>query len=76
MVFAASQQQPSGGAVNCQALNSNENIRLFNGTFQPNGIVEPTLVAGTAQWAPFVTHFAFKLTLRLDQNRSSFLSHL
>ena len=54
MVFAASQQQPSGGAVNCQALNSNENIRLFNGTFKPDGIVEPTLVAGTAQWAPFV----------------------
>ena len=54
VVFAAGQQQPSGGAVNCQAVNPDGSIGLFTGTFQPNGTVEPTLVAGTGQWAPFV----------------------
>ena len=54
MVFAAGQQQPSGGAVNCQAVNPDGSIGLFAGTFQPNGTVEPTLVAATGQWAPFI----------------------
>ena len=55
MVFAADQQQPSGGTVNCQAVNPDGSIELFTGTFQPNGTVEPTLVAGNGQWAPFLS---------------------
>ena len=54
MVFATGQQQPMGGAINCQAVNPNGDIGLFNGTFQPDGTVAPILIAGTGHWEALV----------------------
>jgi hypothetical protein len=54
IAMAAGQEQPMGGSVTCQAINPNGDIGLWNGTFQPNGTVEPILIAGTGQWADYI----------------------
>jgi len=50
-VFAAGQQQPSGGIGVCQAYDPDGDISLNNGIFQPDGTIAVTIIAGTGKWA-------------------------
>ena len=50
-VFATGQQQPIGGIGTCQALDSDGDISLNNGVFQPDGTIAVTIIAGTGKWA-------------------------
>ena len=50
-VFATGQQQPSGGIANCQAVDPDGDISLWNGVFQPNGTLAFSVITGTGKWA-------------------------
>ena len=51
IAMATEQAQLIGGSVTCQAVKPNYDIASFNETFEPNGSVEPVLIAGTGLWS-------------------------
>lgn len=53
-VFTTGQQQPSGGSVTCQAVDSDGDISLWNGVFQSNGTVAFSVTTGTGKWAALI----------------------
>ena len=66
-VFAANQQQPSGGIGVCQAYDPDGDISLNNGIFQPDGTIAVTIIAGTGKWAALTgAKFQGKTRLRVD----------